>query len=269
MKEMKKLLLVGIVAFAMLATAGLASALDSIDVDFSGAGMLYVDAQSTFNNGSFIGIGPSYTANIDVNADYKGQARWNIDAVTSSGFGGQFQWVSGWDLDYVTGTPLPDVKGNAVFNAYIGGNDSVQMHLNFDGACYDAFVYGDGTGASILSADGGGALQFGVATTEASVDAMLSSDNHVEMNAGLYGHTAKAVYDWGAPGTTSIKAPYYGNTNVYTWDFAATGKGSFLENGFGANVLNFNGINMPGGGIATISASFNDGFAFSSDVYGT
>ena len=162
-------------------------------------------------------------------------------------------------------------------HAWALGN-TADMNLRFDNSMYVVQLERHDTSKDFLAASGSRywtGFDFGIQDSDTSdysaevrievFDDPSGDGGSAFIDTNQWHPTAIGSYGWGNPdGLVSPGKPgYYTPVNTVS----ATGSGIYRQFGYGANSLYYNGMNMPGGGSATTTASFNNGFSFNPVVY--
>ena len=241
---------------AMLFCIGIASASNVVDVDMdvnSGSVDIATNGfdHSTWHPGSigetntFSGLG-DFEGNYHASEGSYGKLNSFIN-VNSDVFGAEFIMTDYQDFNILSANNNRNVEG--YFSAYAGGSDNVAMNLKSVGSMY---VWSEAT-------NGGIALQGNLIEKRAwtTKDDIPKSGIYLEVGTtGLASISNSAAWGWTNGGIGSSSANYNGGTRT----IIATGDGTYLQQGFGANSLNFNGFDF-GAGSAELSATFFGGMS--------
>ena len=259
-KKMRKMIIAGIIAFVMIASAGLVSA-SNINVDFDvGSGFLDVTTNgfdhTTWHPGT-IGETNTFTAsggfhgNYNVNEGSYGTLNSFINADAYSG-GADFIMTDYQDFNVMSGNHEYNVEGYFMTHAS-GNDDQVAMNLKSVGSMY---VWSEATNPYQGPALRGGLIEKEVWTNQ---DSVPKTDLYLGVNTdGIATMYNSNIWGWsnGEHGTSTTN--YGGGTR----DVSATGSGTYMQSAYGANGFNFNGFSSPGGGSMTMNGAFGDGFNF-------
>lgn len=253
---MRKILIVGILAFAMIASAGLVSATE-VNIDFDvGAGNVIVTADNTEAYSGFHGIG-GWTGNFNtVETGNYLDTNCLVESTTGANF-----WFDGYQ-------ELSGYTNNKVTFSSFAGGDTAVLNNRFDNSNYVVQLERVDTSKDFLSASGIGygigwrnAIEDKTTSIESAyVQTSLIGNGNGALDTNQWHSTSIGSYGWGNP--DGISAPslpgYYTPTNTAS----ATGCGAYTFTGYGANsfTMNFNFYAPNGGSYSGGILNFNDGF---------
>jgi hypothetical protein len=260
-RKVKKLLVsIAVALLAMLALGAAVFAADpivSVDVTTPGGVVTVVTNgidTSAWHLGSigqtdtFNAVG-GFTASYDAYAGNYGSLNTYVNASSGAG-GATFTLNSYQNFDVLSANWNTHVIGN--FLAIATGNDNqVAMNLKSIGSMY---VWSEATNGGV-GLRGNGILkevwttQSGVLMTDLLMSMQTTGIASIS-NSNIWG------FDNRASGTLS-STNYGGGTRTVS----ATGTGTYNQTGYGANLLNFNGFNLPAGGSMQIIGNFVGGFS--------
>lgn len=258
--KMRKILMVGIMAFALIATAGLVSAGKIVDVTMDVVGTVDITANgydhSTWHPGiigetnRFFGLG-GFSGDYTVNDGTFGKLSSYINVNSKDG-GADFELYDYQDFNVLSANCINNVEG--YFYAHASGNDNqVAMNLKSVGSMY---VWSEATNPCSAVALRGGFIEKEVFTTQNDI---LKTDLYLGVSTdGVATMHNSNIWGWtnGQHGTSSTN--YGGGTR----SVSATGSGIYTQSVGGINSFNFNGFSSPGGGLMTMTGNFNAGFNF-------
>ncbi|NIA04314.1 MAG: hypothetical protein GWP09_03100 [Nitrospiraceae bacterium] len=256
---MRKTLIVGILAFAMVASAGLVSATVDVDMDVNDGSVDITTNgidHSTWHPGTigetnaFSGLG-SFSGNYHANEGTYGILHSYINVNSKSG-GADFEMTDHQDFNVMSANHIYNVDG--YFYAHASGNDDqVAMNLKSVGSMY---VWSEATNPWSAPCLRGSVIEKEVWTNQNGVS---KTDLYLGVSTnGIATMHNSNIWGWynGEHGSSSTN---YGRG---TRDVSATGSGTYTQSVFGANSFNFNGFNSPHGGSMIMTGTFTDGFNF-------
>jgi hypothetical protein len=193
-------------------------------------------------SGTFTGIYNTSVGNYGILGTY-------VNANANGGTGAGLLMTDYQNFDAMSGNHHDGIEG--YFTAYAGGTNAA-MNLKSIGSMY---VWSEATNPYSQPCLQGQEILKAVSTTQngsplANLSLGVSTDGTATMsNSNIWG--------WGTNDDGVATTHYAGGTRTVT----ATGNGTYLQSGSGANSLNFNGFSLPGGGSAGLTVNFVGGFS--------
>jgi len=256
---MRKLIpIFAVVSLILTATPVLAA---TIYTDWSGSGLIEINASNTDANAWFEALGSSSgTFKTVTDGSYL-----DTEVKASSDVGATFQFGAWQNLAGYT--------NNRIVTQALASGSTANMNLRFDNSMYSASL--SRNGGSMLSASGNEYIvgfNFGIIDKNTQVPSAIARFGVTGNGAATIDHAttwyatsaATGYYGWGNPDGLSVSSSAHGETNLLS--VAATGSGQYTQYGFGAHSLIYNGMNMPGGGEALTIANFLNGFSANPSV---
>lgn len=253
---MKKMIGSIVIAFLLLVSIAMAGDVEvNMDVDGGSVGIVTDGKDSTTWHPNSIGETNTFSGFGGFEGIYKAVegvygALNSFINVDSKEDGADFVMTDYQDFNVLSANHINNVEG--YFYAHSSGNDGrVAMNLKSIGSMY---VWSEATNTYSLAPLRGSVIEKGVFTTKNDIPktnlflGVYTNGEATMSNSNIWGWTN------GETGTSNTN--YGGGTRTVT----STGTGSYLQQGFGANSLIFNGFNF-GAGSAALSASFSGGMS--------
>jgi hypothetical protein len=256
---MKKLIpIFAIVSLLLTATPVFAT---EVNTDWSGSGLIKINASNTDANAWFGVIGSS-SGTFKTVTD---RSYLDTEVKASSDVGATLQF-SAWQN-------LAGYTNNRVVTQALANGSTANMNLIFDNDMYSASL--SRNGGSMLSASGNGYIvgfNFEIIDKNTQAPSAIAQFGVTGNGAATIDHAttwyatsaAEGYYGGGNPDGLSISYSAHDETNLLS--VVATGSGGYTQYGFGAHSLIYNGMNMPGGGVALTTANFFNGFSANPSV---
>ena len=195
------------------------------------------------------GLG-SFVGTMTVNQGNYGSLQTYVNLNSYAG-GAGLEFTDYQDFNVLSANHINNVEGY-FYAAAMGNNGNVQMNLKSIGSMY---VWSEATNPGAANPLQGNYIEKHVWTTQSSVpktDLQL-----LVVTSGLATMSNSAAWGWTNGETGTSNTNYSGGTR----NVSATGTGTLVQNGFGANFLSYSAsYTMPGGGTAGGGAwNFNPG----------
>jgi len=270
---MKRMMVISLICVLGIGFAGLASSVEFggdattvIDISSIGIGTFNWWAESLVSN-DFLGarhgfnaIG-SYDVAASIGVGSYGQLHTIVEA-DSHGADADFRLWGIQNFDVTNGhAPSTPYMRTGELGAFVSGTAGAYMNIDLTGSMYvfnDHGPYTYPTTANprwMLFGEG----DYVVNHTVAMIDNTTAlPDAYSQVGLSGVGDGAIGLSNAWAFGTSNSGTIVYPSSG--TMYVQASGLGAYYQDAYGANYLNFNGLELPGGGTLNTSGVFNNGF---------